>query len=64
VKKCALPLTGKRCVSALCTDLCWIDISPDGPVLRELAPGATVESVQNLTEPRLIVAPDLRTMKV
>jgi len=64
VKKCALPLTGKRCVSALCTDLAWIDISPDGPVLRELAPGATVESVQKLTEPKLIVAPDLRTMKV
>ncbi len=64
VKKCSLPLTGKRCVSALCTDLCWIDISPDGPVLRELAPGATVESVQKLTEPKLIVAPDLKTMKV
>jgi len=64
VKKCSLPLTGKRCVSALCTDLAWIDISPDGPVLRELAPGATVESVQKLTEPKLIVAPDLRTMKV
>ncbi|MBI5070812.1 MAG: CoA transferase subunit B [Deltaproteobacteria bacterium] len=64
VTKCSLPLTGKRCVSALCTDLAWIDISPDGPVLRELAPGATVESVQKLTEPRLIVAPDLKTMKV
>jgi 3-oxoacid CoA-transferase subunit B len=64
VRKCSLPLTGKRCVSALCTDLAWIDISPDGPVLRELAPGATVESVQKLTEPKLIVAPDLKTMKV
>ncbi len=64
LRQCALPLTGKRCVSALCTDLAWIDISPDGPVLRELAPGATVESVQKLTEPKLIVAPDLRTMKV
>jgi len=64
VKKCSLPLTGKRCVSALCTDLAWVDICPDGPVLRELAPGVTVEAVQKLTEPKLIVAPDLRTMKV
>jgi 3-oxoacid CoA-transferase subunit B len=64
LNQCSLPLTGKRCVSALCTDLAWIDITPDGPVLRELAPGATVEGVQKLTEPRLIVDPGLRTMKV
>jgi 3-oxoacid CoA-transferase subunit B len=64
LQQCTLPLTGKRCVSALCTDLAWIDITPDGPVLRELAPGATVEGVQKLTEPRLIVDPGLRTMKV
>ena len=64
LNRCALPLTGKRCVSAVCTDLAWIDITPEGPVLRELAPGATAEGVQKLTEPRLIVAPDLRTMKV
>jgi 3-oxoacid CoA-transferase subunit B len=64
VKKCSLPLTGKRCVTALCTDLAWIDITPDGAVLRELAPGATVEGVQKLTEPKLIVAPGVKTMKV
>jgi 3-oxoacid CoA-transferase subunit B len=64
VRKCSLPLTGKRCVSALCTDLAWIDFTPDGPVLRELAPGVTVESVQKLTEPRLIVGPGVKTMKV
>jgi len=64
LRQCTLPLTGKRCVSALCTDLAWIDITPDGPVLRELAPGATAEGVQKLTEPRLIVDPALRTMKV
>jgi len=62
--QCTLPLTGKRCVSALCTDLAWIDVTPDGPVLRELAPGATVEGVQKLTGPALIVDPGLRTMKV
>ena len=64
LNQCALPLTGRRCVSAVCTDLAWIDITPQGPVLRELAPGATAEGVQKLTEPRLILAPNLATMKV
>jgi len=62
--RCALPLTGRRCVSAVCTDLAWIDITPAGPVLKELAPGATAEGVQKLTQPRLILDPGLRTMKV
>ena len=62
VERCSLPLTGKRCVSAICTDYAWIDVSQDGLVLRELAPGVTVEQVQKLTEPRLIVAPDVKTM--
>ena len=64
LKQCALPLTSKRCVHAICTDLAWIDITSDGMVLRELAPGETVESVQQLTEPKLRLAPDLKTMAV
>jgi 3-oxoacid CoA-transferase subunit B len=64
VNECTLPLTGKRCVSALCTDLAWIDVTKDGLVLRELAPSVTIEQVQRLTEPRLIVAPELRTMSL
>ncbi|MBL9037817.1 MAG: 3-oxoacid CoA-transferase subunit B, partial [Archangium sp.] len=64
LKQCALPLTAKRCVQAICTDLAWIDITPDGLVLRELAPGETVDSVQKLTEPKLKIAPDVRTMVV
>jgi 3-oxoacid CoA-transferase subunit B len=61
-KECALPLTGKRCVSAICTDLAWIDVTPDGLVLRELAPGVSAEAVQRLTEPRLVVPGDVRVM--
>jgi 3-oxoacid CoA-transferase subunit B len=64
LRQCSLPLTGKRCVSAICTDRAWIDVTQDGLVLRELAPGETTESVQKLTEPRLIVGPDVRTMVV
>jgi len=59
---CSLPLTGRRCVAAICTDRAWLDVTPDGLVLRELAPGETVASVQALTQPRLLVAPDVRTM--
>jgi 3-oxoacid CoA-transferase subunit B len=62
LKACSLPLTGRRCVSAICTDRAWLDVTGDGLVLRELAPGETAATVQALTEPRLIVAPDLRTM--
>ena len=61
---CTLPLTGKRCVSAICTDRAWIDVTPAGLLLRELAPGETVASIQALTGPKLAVAPDLKTMTV
>jgi 3-oxoacid CoA-transferase subunit B len=64
LRRCALPLTGLRCVSAICTDRAWIDVSKDGLVLRELAPGETVASVQALTEPKLIAGPEVRTMEV
>ncbi len=64
LNKCSLPITGKRCVQAVCTDLAWIDITKDGLVLRELAPGVTVERVQELTEPKLIVPADVRTMQI
>jgi 3-oxoacid CoA-transferase subunit B len=62
--QCSLPLTGRRCVSAVCTDLAWIDVTQDGLVLREVAPGVTAAEVQQKTEPRLIVAPDAKTMQV
>ena len=62
LEACTLPLTGKRCVSAICSDRAWLDVTPDGLLLRELAPGETVASVQALTGPKLRVAPDLKTM--
>ena len=62
LKQCTLPITGKRCVSAICTDHAWIDVTADGLVLRELAPGVTVEQVQAITEPKLIVGPGVKRM--
>ncbi len=64
LKKCALPLTGTRCVHHIVTDLAFIDVTPDGLLLREVARGVTPEQVQAATEPRLRIAPDLREMPV
>jgi len=63
LSQCSLPITGRRCVSAVCTDLAWLDVTADGLVLRELAPGTSAEEVQRLTEPKLIVAPDARPLR-
>ena len=55
LKKCSLPLTGVEVVDYIVTELAVIEIKPEGLVLREIAPGTTVEQVQVLTEPALIV---------
>ncbi|MGQ9573159.1 MAG: 3-oxoacid CoA-transferase subunit B [Dehalococcoidia bacterium] len=62
LKRCTQPLTAPRCVDQIITDIAVIDVTPDGLVLREVAPGWTAEEVQALTEARLIVPPDLKEM--
>jgi 3-oxoacid CoA-transferase subunit B len=64
LRRCSLPLTGTRCVSAICTDRAWIDVTNEGLRLVELAPGETLQGVQALTEARLLAGPDVRTMQV
>ena len=62
--RCKLPLTGKKCVNTVMSELAVIDITPQGLLLREIAPGVTPDDVQKVTEPKLRVSPELRTIKV
>ena len=59
LETCNLPLTGVGCVDRIITDYCVVDVTPSGLKLVELAPGATVEQVQSMTEPKLIVEGDV-----
>src|SRR5487761_625282 len=60
MKTCMLPLTGAGVVKMIVTDMAVIDVTPRGLVLREFAPGSRPEDVQNATEARLQIAPDVK----
>ncbi len=64
LKECKLPLTAKECVNLLFTDLAVIEVTSQGLLLKEIAPGWTVGEVQALTEPRLIVSPELKEIEL
>jgi 3-oxoacid CoA-transferase subunit B len=62
VSECSLPLTGKGVVHKIITDLAVIDVTPEGLILREVAPGHSAKDVQDKTEPTLKVPSDLAIM--
>jgi len=64
LKRCTLPLTGVRVVDTIVTEMAYIRVVKDeGLVLEEVAPGLTAADVQRATEAKLIVSPQLKTMK-
>lgn len=64
LKKCTLPLTAPECVRLIVTDIAVIEVTSRGLVLKEVVPGWTVEEIQALTEPKLIIAPDLKEVEL
>jgi len=64
LNECTLPLTAPRCVKHIFTDMAHIQVTPEGLVLREVAPGLSPETVQEHTEAQLTIADDCKEMDI
>lgn len=64
VRELSSPVTAPACVDLIITDIAVVEVTAQGLVLREVAPGWTAEEVQALTEPRLRVSPDLKEIEL
>ncbi len=62
VDRCTLPLTGLSVVNIIATEMAWIECTPDGLVLREIAPGHTVAEVRTATAAPLAISTHLKPM--
>ena len=64
LKECSFPLTARRCVDLIVTDIAVIQVTNAGLVLNEVAPGWTAKEVQALTDPELTLSHDLKEMEL
>jgi 3-oxoacid CoA-transferase subunit B len=64
LRECELPLTGKRVVHRIITELAVIDVMPEGLFLREVAPGISAKEIQEKTQPLLKVDQELKEIAV
>jgi 3-oxoacid CoA-transferase subunit B len=64
LKRCTLPLTGVKVVDLVVTDMGMIEVTEDGLLLREVAPGVTVEQVIEATEAKLSVDPGIKEYEI
>ncbi len=64
VNELSYPATAKGKVNLVITDLAVIEVTPQGLLLREVYPGLTAANIQSVTEPKLIIAPDLKEMEL
>jgi len=63
LEHCSLPLTGRRCVHLIITEMAVIEVVEEGLLLKEIAPDTTVEAVKKATGAPLMVAADVKTME-
>ena len=64
VKRCTYPLTAAGVVDTIFTNLAVIQVIPEGLLLTEIAPGLSIEEVQKVTEPKLIISKDLKEIEL
>jgi 3-oxoacid CoA-transferase subunit B len=64
VNECSFPLTAMNCVDRIFTDIAVIDVTMEGLILKETAPGWTMEEIQELTEVPITAADDLKEIYV
>lgn len=64
VKKCTYALTSKECVDLIVTDLAVIEVTKQGLLLKEFAPGWDVEEIMAITEPRLLIDEGLKEIEL
>jgi 3-oxoacid CoA-transferase subunit B len=63
MKKCHLPLTGKKCVNRIVSELAVMDVTPSGLKLIERAPGVSVGEIVKATEAKLTIEGDVPEMR-
>jgi 3-oxoacid CoA-transferase subunit B len=64
LKKCTLPLTGQNCIRRVVTDMAVLDVGPKGFVLKELAPGFSIDDVKSASQASLIVDGNVKEMRL
>jgi 3-oxoacid CoA-transferase subunit B len=64
VKECTFPITTSGVVKTIVTDLAYINVTTQGLVLEEIAPGFTPEEIQSLTEPKLLISHQLKEFEL
>ena len=63
LKKCTLPLTGVGCVTKIVTNLAVLEVTPNGFLLKERAPGVTIKEIQDATAGELVIEGDIIEME-
>ena len=64
LSECTYPITAPRCVSLIVTDVAVIEVSEEGLILKEVAPGWTIEDVQAITDAKLLKVGDLKEIEL